>query len=134
MPGMMEAVPGGTLFKVFEAVFGANGATNFSGEWHAHGFHGGVESTLAPRTLFYWFDESWNNVPGVPLIGVTGTPVDDDLFSNNRYWKQSIMPQVRAFTYRKWQGGLTSYSHLGRRVGHFPGIKTILVQEEYALA
>ena len=55
---MMEAVPGGTLFKVFKAVFGANGATNFSSEWHAHGFHRRVESTLAPRTLFYWFDES----------------------------------------------------------------------------
>ena len=73
-------------------------------------------------------------MPGVPLIGVTGTPVDDDLFSNNRYWKQSIMPQVRAFTYRKWQGGLTSYSHLGKRVRLLPGIKTIFVQEEYALA
>jgi len=59
---------------------------------------GAVDSALAPRTLFYWFDEVGN------LFGIVGTHVDDDLFAwTHRFFKEVIPKIRRAFAYAKWK-------------------------------
>ncbi len=85
IPGVMEAVPGGAYFQALKGVYGINDAPNLWGGRHADGMleNGATESTLAPRTLFWWFDRRHCQHERVPLIGMVGTHVDDDLFAGN---------------------------------------------------
>ena len=60
IPGFMEAVPAGTCFLAFKGVYDINDAPNLWGGRHAEGptQNGAMESTPAPRTPFWWFDQA----------------------------------------------------------------------------
>ena len=131
--GVSEAVPPGTLFRCKRSVYGLNDAPNLWGQSHAKGMvdNGGVESKLAPRTLFFWFDDNADH--GHKLIGIVGTHVDDDLFAGTAWWRSHVLPGIRrTFAYTKWQDGAKPFVHLGRRVTQSPGA-IVLDQEEYGL-
>ena len=94
---------------------------------------GAVQSALAPRTLFLWFDKKHPANEHVTLTGIAGTHVDDDLFAGTDWWRAHVLPVVRrTFSYGKWANGQEPYIHLGRRVTQTPQ-KVILDQEQYAL-
>ena len=115
----MDAVPPGAFFQALKGVYGINDAPNLWGGRHASGMlqNGATESTLAPRTLFWRLDRKHCQHERVPLIGMVGTHVDDDLFAGNEWWTVHVLPALRkTFAYTKWQDGLTPYVHLGRRV------------------
>ncbi len=133
--GLMDAVPPGTHFIALKGVYGVNDAPNLWSGRHAQGMlsNGAEESSLDPRTLFWWFSEEHRSHPGTTLIGMVGTHVDDDLVAGNSYWKSSILPRLRkTFHYSKWADGSEPFIHLGRRVTQEPELIR-LDQEEYAL-
>ena len=103
IPGVMDAIPGGTFFIALKAVYGVNDAPNLRSGRHAQGLvdNGAVESALAPRTLFWWFDERASSLP-TSLVGMAGTHVDDDLFAGDERWTMEVLPRIRkTFAYTK---------------------------------
>ncbi len=97
IPGVMEAVPPGTCLIALKGVYGVNDAPNLWGGRHAEGIleNGATESALAPRTLFWWFSPEHADFPEVPLIGMVGTHVDDDLFAGNAWWTTHVLPKLK---------------------------------------
>ena len=50
---------------------------------------GAVDSALAPRTLFYGFDQVGE------LFGMVGTRVDHDLFAGTPRFFKEVVPKIR---------------------------------------
>ena len=135
IPGMMQRIQPGEYLLALKGVYGVNDAPNLWSGRHAQGLMdtGAVQSALAPRTLFLWFDKKHPANEHVTLTGIAGTHVDDDLFAGTDWWKAHVLPVVRrTFSYGKWANGHEPYIHLGRRVTQTPQ-KVILDQEQYAL-
>ena len=134
IPGVMPALAGGTLLRALKSVYGLNKAPADFNLRHAEVMfdHGAVDSALAPRTLFYWFDKAGD------IIGLVATHVDDDLFAGTDWWIQNVVPKIRReFHYSKWNFGEAPIMHLGRNITvhikHKPTDYIEMDQAHYAL-